>query len=173
MKGFKAFLLRGNVVDLAVGVVIGAAFAGLVGAIVKDLLTPLISAIAKLPDFSGLFHDQWEQVSLRWFFQCVAGVRDRGNVCLLSRGAADESLDGEDEKDSRSDDAEVPGMFEWHSVAGEAMQVLYGGECLGRTHARVCGWGMDGAIRSRKTGTGCPSKRRLTRVAEAQHQARV
>jgi large conductance mechanosensitive channel len=54
MRGFKAFLLRGNVVDLAVGVVIGAAFAGLVGAIVKDLLTPLISAIAKLPDFSGL-----------------------------------------------------------------------------------------------------------------------
>ena len=54
MRGFKAFLLRGNVVDLAVGVVIGAAFAGLVGAIVKDLLTPLVSAIAKLPDFSGL-----------------------------------------------------------------------------------------------------------------------
>jgi large conductance mechanosensitive channel len=54
MKGFKQFLLRGNVVDLAVGVVIGAAFATVVAAIVKDLLTPLISAIAKLPDFSGL-----------------------------------------------------------------------------------------------------------------------
>jgi large conductance mechanosensitive channel len=54
MNGFKTFLLRGNVVDLAVGVVIGAAFAGLVGAIVKDLLTPLISAVAKLPDFSAL-----------------------------------------------------------------------------------------------------------------------
>jgi large conductance mechanosensitive channel len=54
MKGFKAFLLRGNVVDLAVGVVIGAAFASVVAAIVKDLLTPLIGAIAKLPDFSGL-----------------------------------------------------------------------------------------------------------------------
>jgi large conductance mechanosensitive channel len=54
MRGFKQFLLRGNVVDLAVGIVIGAAFAGLVSAIVKDLLTPLISAIAKLPDFSAL-----------------------------------------------------------------------------------------------------------------------
>jgi large conductance mechanosensitive channel len=54
MKGFKQFLLRGNVVDLAVGIVIGAAFAGLVSAIVKDLLTPLIGAIAKLPDFSEL-----------------------------------------------------------------------------------------------------------------------
>jgi large conductance mechanosensitive channel len=54
MRGFKQFLLRGNVVDLAVGVVIGAAFAGLVGAIVKDLLTPLVGAIAMLPDFSGM-----------------------------------------------------------------------------------------------------------------------
>jgi large conductance mechanosensitive channel len=54
MKGFKQFLLRGNVVDLAVGVVIGAAFAGLVSAIVKDLLTPLIGAIARMPDLSGL-----------------------------------------------------------------------------------------------------------------------
>jgi len=54
MKGFKQFLLRGNVVDLAVGIVIGAAFAGLVSAIVKDLLTPLIGAVAKLPDFSQL-----------------------------------------------------------------------------------------------------------------------
>ena len=54
MTGFKQFLLRGNVVDLAVGVVIGASFAGVVGAVVKDMLMPLIGAIAKLPDFSGL-----------------------------------------------------------------------------------------------------------------------
>lgn len=53
-EGFKKFILRGNVVDLAVGVVIGAAFASLVNALVKDLLTPLIGAIAKVPDFSGL-----------------------------------------------------------------------------------------------------------------------
>ncbi len=53
--GFKNFILRGNAVDLAVGVVIGAAFSGLVTALVKDLLTPFIGAIAKVPDFSGLF----------------------------------------------------------------------------------------------------------------------
>ena len=53
MKGFKQFLLRGNVVDLAVGVVIGAAFGGVVTALVKDLLTPLIAAIVKQPDFSA------------------------------------------------------------------------------------------------------------------------
>ena len=53
MKEFKAFLLRGNVVDLAVGVVIGAAFGSVVTALVTDLLTQLMAAIAKIPDFSG------------------------------------------------------------------------------------------------------------------------
>jgi large conductance mechanosensitive channel len=55
MKGFKQFLLRGNVVDLAVGVVIGAAFGAVVTALVKDLLTPFIAAIVKQPDFSAFF----------------------------------------------------------------------------------------------------------------------
>ena len=54
-KGFKQFILRGNVVDLAVGVVIGAAFTSIVNSLVKDLLTPLVAAIFKQPDFSGLF----------------------------------------------------------------------------------------------------------------------
>lgn len=53
-KGFREFILRGNVVDLAVGVVIGAAFGAVVTAFVKDLLTPLIAAIAGKPDFSAL-----------------------------------------------------------------------------------------------------------------------
>jgi large conductance mechanosensitive channel len=52
--GFKQFLLRGNVVDLAVGVVIGAAFGGVVTAFTKDLLTPLIAAIVAKPDFSAI-----------------------------------------------------------------------------------------------------------------------
>jgi large conductance mechanosensitive channel len=54
MKGFKEFILRGNVMDLAVAVVIGAAFTAVVTALVKDLLTPLIAAIAGAPDFSGI-----------------------------------------------------------------------------------------------------------------------
>ena len=53
MGGFKQFLLRGNVVDLAVGVVVGAAFGTVVSAMVKDLLTPLIAAVAAKPDFSA------------------------------------------------------------------------------------------------------------------------
>ncbi|NLE07498.1 MAG: large conductance mechanosensitive channel protein MscL [Parcubacteria group bacterium] len=54
IKEFKQFLLRGNVVDLAVGVVIGSAFGAVVDALVSNLLTPFISAIAKVPDFSNL-----------------------------------------------------------------------------------------------------------------------
>jgi large conductance mechanosensitive channel len=54
MKGFKQFLLRGNVLDLAVAVVIGAAFSAVVAALVKDLLTPFIGAIVGAPDFSAL-----------------------------------------------------------------------------------------------------------------------
>jgi large conductance mechanosensitive channel len=54
LSGFKKFILRGNVVDLAVGVVIGAAFGGVVTAFTKDLLTPLIAAIVGKPDFSSL-----------------------------------------------------------------------------------------------------------------------
>jgi large conductance mechanosensitive channel len=52
-KGFKQFLLRGNVVDLAVAVVIGTAFGAVVTALVKDLLTPLIAAVGGRPDFSA------------------------------------------------------------------------------------------------------------------------
>ncbi|HZU22680.1 MAG TPA: large conductance mechanosensitive channel protein MscL [Terriglobales bacterium] len=53
-KGFKQFILRGNVIDLAVAVVMGAAFGAVVTAFVKDLLTPLIAAIFGKPDFSNL-----------------------------------------------------------------------------------------------------------------------
>ena len=54
LEGFKKFILRGNVVDMAVGVVIGAAFGGVITALTKDLLTPLIAAIVGKPDFSAI-----------------------------------------------------------------------------------------------------------------------
>ncbi len=54
MKGFKEFMLRGNVLDLAVAVVIGAAFGAVVTALVKDLINPLIAAIVGKPDFSAI-----------------------------------------------------------------------------------------------------------------------
>jgi large conductance mechanosensitive channel len=52
MRGFQKFLLRGNVVDLAVAVVIGTAFGAVVTALVKDIITPIIGIAGGLPDFS-------------------------------------------------------------------------------------------------------------------------
>jgi large conductance mechanosensitive channel len=54
LKGFGQFLMRGNVVDLAVAVVIGGAFGAIVTALVKDLITPLIAALFGKPDFSAI-----------------------------------------------------------------------------------------------------------------------
>lgn len=53
-KGFRQFLMRGNVIDLAVAVVIGGAFGLVVTALVKDLITPLIAAVVGKPDFSAI-----------------------------------------------------------------------------------------------------------------------
>lgn len=55
LKGFKEFVMRGNVIDLAVAVVVGAAFGQIVTAIVENLINPLIAAIAGQPDLSGAF----------------------------------------------------------------------------------------------------------------------
>lgn len=54
LKGFKEFIMKGNVVDMAVGVVIGVAFGNVITAMVKDLITPLIGAFGETPDFSGI-----------------------------------------------------------------------------------------------------------------------
>ena len=54
LSGFKQFILRGNVVDLAVGVVIGAAFGTVVTALVKDIINPIIALLVGKPDFTGI-----------------------------------------------------------------------------------------------------------------------
>ncbi len=54
LKGFRDFILRGNVVDLAVAVIIGAAFGAITSSLTTDVITPLISALAGTPDFSSL-----------------------------------------------------------------------------------------------------------------------
>ncbi|GIW32599.1 MAG: large-conductance mechanosensitive channel [Meiothermus sp.] len=54
LEGFKKFIFRGNVIDLAVGVIIGGAFGAIVNSLVADILTPLIGMIFGTPDFSGL-----------------------------------------------------------------------------------------------------------------------
>ena len=54
IKGFKEFILRGNVIDLAVAVIIGAAFTAIVTSFVTNIITPLIAALVGKPDFSAL-----------------------------------------------------------------------------------------------------------------------
>lgn len=54
-KGFRDFIMRGNVIDLAVAVVIGGAFSSIVNALVKDLITPFIGALGGKPDFSRIY----------------------------------------------------------------------------------------------------------------------
>ena len=55
VKDFKAFILRGNVVDLAVGIVIGVAFGGLITAFIKDLIMPIIGIFGGTPNFSAVY----------------------------------------------------------------------------------------------------------------------
>ena len=54
LKGFRDFIVRGNVLDLAVAVIIGAAFTSIVNSLVKDIINPFIAAIVGKPDFSAL-----------------------------------------------------------------------------------------------------------------------
>jgi large conductance mechanosensitive channel len=53
VDGFRKFILRGNVIDLAVGVIIGAAFTAIVNSLVKDIITPFIGIFGGIPDFSA------------------------------------------------------------------------------------------------------------------------
>jgi large conductance mechanosensitive channel len=55
LEEFKKFALRGNVIDLAIGVIIGAAFSGIINSLVQDLITPIIGAITGGLDFSNYF----------------------------------------------------------------------------------------------------------------------
>lgn len=54
LKGFRDFVARGNVIDLAVGVIIGAAFGAIVDSLVKDIITPIIGLAGGQPDFSAI-----------------------------------------------------------------------------------------------------------------------
>ena len=80
LQGFKQFMLRGNVLDLAVAVVMGAAFGAVVTALVKDLITPLIAAIVALhdgPDVPGSLGRDDIQAGLRSLHVARRGRRGR------------------------------------------------------------------------------------------------
>ena len=129
LKGFKAFLLRGNVVDLAVAVVIGGAFGTVVAALVKDLLTPLIAAIVGQPDFSAIvFTVNGSKFLIGDFINAVLGVCvSRGGDLLLCRHA-DEHDRGEAPTGrgaGGSHHEEMHGVSERGACCGTAVRILY------------------------------------------------
>jgi large conductance mechanosensitive channel len=70
LKGFRDFILRGNVLDMAVGVIMGAAFGTIVTSLVNDVLTPFIGLIFKKPDFKGI---HYQSIQIGSFLNAVVG----------------------------------------------------------------------------------------------------
>ena len=129
LKGFKTFLLRGNVVDLAVAVVIGAAFGAVVAALVKDLLTPLIAAIVGQPDFSAIvFTVNGSKFLIGDFINAVLGVcAGCGGDLLLCRHADEHDRGAAPTRrgTARSHHEEMLGMSERGTCCGPAVRLLY------------------------------------------------
>jgi len=80
LKEFKEFALKGNMLDMAVGIIIGAAFGTVVGSLVNDLLMPVVSGIIGTPDFSNLFLVLRNPTGTA--FTSVKAARDAGAVVL-------------------------------------------------------------------------------------------
>ena len=129
LRGFKEFVLRGNVLDLAVAVVIGGAFGAVIAALVKDLLTPLIGALVTQPDFSSF------TVTLNGSTFLVGDFLNAAISFLLIAGAvyfavvvpmnAIVARSRRGEGDTGSDDEEVRGVFERCADRGQAVCVLH------------------------------------------------
>jgi large conductance mechanosensitive channel len=80
LKEFKEFAVKGNMLDLAVGIIIGAAFGTVINSLVNDILMPLISGIIGTPDFSNLFLVLRNPTGAA--FTSVKAARDAGGVVL-------------------------------------------------------------------------------------------
>jgi len=129
MKGFKQFIMRGNVLDLAVAVVIGAAFGAVVTALVKDLITPLIAAIVGETRFLGNpVRNPREQIPARRLHQCAGLVpADRGGGILL-RGSSRQRAHGAvaaRRGSARPDHQRMSGVSQHDSNRSKAMRFLY------------------------------------------------
>jgi large conductance mechanosensitive channel len=83
LKEFKEFAMKGNMVDMAIGIIIGAAFATVVNSLVNDILMPIVSAIFNAPDFSNLFVVlKQPAVTEGVNMESIDAVREVGGVAL-------------------------------------------------------------------------------------------
>ena len=80
LKEFKEFALKGNMVDMAVGIIIGAAFATVIKSLVDDIIMPIVSAIFQAPDFSNLFIVLRNPTGAT--FTSIAAAREAGAVAV-------------------------------------------------------------------------------------------
>jgi large conductance mechanosensitive channel len=83
LQEFKQFALKGNMIDMAVGIIIGAAFSTVINSLVSDVMMPLLSSVAHAPDFSNLFvvlKEPADQAGVN--MSSIQAVRDAGGVAL-------------------------------------------------------------------------------------------
>ena len=129
LKEFREFILRGNLIELAVAVVLGTAFGAVVTALVKDLVTPLIAAIGGQPDFSDLTFKlngskflYGEFINALLAFVIIAAVVFFFVIkpvnALMARRKVEPPLD--------ADDARLPALPQRHPAGGDAVRVLHG-----------------------------------------------
>ena len=83
LQEFKAFILKGNMVDMAIGIIIGAAFGTMVTSFVNDIMMPLLASLAQVPDFSNLFIVLNSPADISGVnMSSIKAVRDAGGVAL-------------------------------------------------------------------------------------------
>jgi large conductance mechanosensitive channel protein len=136
LQAFKQFILRGNVLDLAVAVVMGAAFGAVVAALVKDLITPLIAAIVVKPDFSAIeFTVNGSKFPIGDFINALvsfilvaAAVYFFIVLPMNKHCAADEQnsyADAARRGDTRSDQQKMPRMPQRRADRGPPLRLLH------------------------------------------------
>ena len=129
LQGFKQFILRGNVLDLAVAVVMGVAFGAVVAALVKDFITPLIAAIVGKPDFSAIeFTINGSRFPIGDFINSVVSFILIAAAVYFFHRAADEHASRTDAArrgGSRPDHQKMPGMPKRCTNCGTPLCVLH------------------------------------------------
>ena len=125
VQDFKTFLLRGNLVELAVAFVMGAVFAALLKAFIGDLITPIIALVFGQPDFSTLsFTINGSHFLYGDFLNALFTFADDGGRHLLLRRAALQRADGAPRQRGPLDQA-VPGMHQRRPAGGTALSLLH------------------------------------------------
>ena len=140
LKEFKEFAMRGNVMDMAAGIIVGAAFGEIVSSLVEDVMMPPIGRLVGRIDFSSLFIKSGRQIlrqsgsgerrgcahaQLRPFPEFHHKFSRRG-VLRVSRGSAGESLDEEARACCSGDNERGSAMRDDYSPRGQALRTLHG-----------------------------------------------